>query len=111
MIDPMNVSSRLEWDAGNLDKCQRHGVTIAEIEYLLDDDPFLIPDYEHSEQENRIIAVGTNRSGRPVLVIFTKRISEDREVVRPISARFMHRKEIEKYDQLRRTEGSGSADR
>jgi uncharacterized DUF497 family protein len=99
------ATSRYEWDVGNLDKCQRHGVTIAEIEHVLDNDPLLVPDYDHSEQEDRHIAVGANGSGRLIFVIFTLRMPGDRELVRPISARYMHRKEIEKYDKLWRQEG------
>ena len=102
----MSVVSRYVWDAGNLDKCQKHGVTIAEIEHVLDGDPFIVPDYEHSELEDRNIAVGLNRSGRPVLVIFTIRMSGEGEAVRPLSARYMHRKEIERYERLWRSEGS-----
>ena len=106
----MDVSSRYEWDAGNLDKCQSHGVTAAEIEQVLDGDPFLVPDYEHSQHEDRHIAVGFNRSGRPIFVIFTLRLSESKESVRPISARYMHRKEIEKYDKLWRQESPKADD-
>ena len=104
----MSVVSRYEWDVGNLDKCQKHGVTIAEIEYVLDGDPFLYPDYDHSLNENRTVAIGSNRVGRLVFVIFTIRMSGDRELVRPVSARYMHRKEIEKYEQIRSSQGSGS---
>jgi uncharacterized DUF497 family protein len=32
-----------------------------------------------------------------VFVVFTVRIVEGRELVRPVSARYMHRKEIEKW--------------
>lgn len=93
----MSLVSRYVWDAGNLDKCQKHGVTIAEIEHVLDGDPFLYPDYGHSYDEQRTIAVGTNRSGRSIFVVFTIRIADGREFVRPVSARYMHRKEIEKW--------------
>ena len=93
----MSSVSRYEWDVGNLIKCQSHGVTIDEIEYTLDSDPFLFPDYGHSGVEERTIAIGNNRDGRPVFVVFTIRITEGREVVRPISARYMHRKEIDKW--------------
>ncbi len=102
----MDGSSRFEWDAGNLDKCQRHGVTIAEIEYVLANAPFLVPDYAHSQIEDRHIAVGANRIGRLVFVIFTLRLSDGNELVRPVSARYMHRKEIDRYDKLWRQEGS-----
>ena len=106
----MDVVSRYDWDAGNLAKCQKHGVGIAEIEQVLDGDPFLHPDYEHSQHEDRNIAVGANRAGRPIFVIFALRMSEGRELVRPLSTRYMHRQEIEKYEKLRRQEGTGSKD-
>jgi uncharacterized DUF497 family protein len=96
----MPRTSRYYWDAGNLEKCQKHGVTVSEIEHTLDTDPFIVPDYEPSEHEDRNIAVGFNRSGRPVLVVFTIRQVGDQEVVRPLSARYMHRKEIERYERL-----------
>ena len=106
----MDTSSRYEWDAGNLAKCQTHGVTIAEIEQVLGNDPFLVPDYDHSQHEDRYIAVGANRTGRLIFVIFTLRVSDRRELVRPISARYMHRKEIERYGKLWRQEGPDPED-
>ena len=95
----MGVRSRYEWDGGNFAKCQSHGVTIAEIEYVLDGDPFIGPDYEHSGLEDRNFAVGFNRSGRPIFVVFTMRMSGEREMVRPLSARYMHRKEVSRYEK------------
>lgn len=95
--------SRFEWDAGNLAKCQKHGVTIAEIEHALADDPFLVPDYGHSQHEERIIAIGRNPAGRPIFVVFTMRLVDGIEHVRPVSARYMHKKEIEHYVDLWRT--------
>jgi uncharacterized DUF497 family protein len=106
----MTLKSRFEWDAGNLAKCQTHGVTIPEIEHVLDSDPYLVPDYEHSQREDRNIAVGVNASGRPVFVVFTLRILGGDELVRPLSARYMHRKEIEKYEHLWRSESSETDD-
>ncbi|MBL8596792.1 MAG: BrnT family toxin [Devosia sp.] len=97
----MGVVSRYEWDAGNLTKCQSHGVTVAEIEHVLDGDPFLVPDYGHSGAEERTIAIGSNRVGRPIFVVFTIRVAEGREIVRPISARYMHKKEIERWAEER----------
>ncbi len=106
----MTLISRFEWDAGNLAKCQSHGVTTEEIEHVLDNDPFLVPDYEHSHQEERSIAVGLNASGRPVFVVFTLRMLDGRELVRPVSARYMHRKEIERYEHLWRPESPATDD-
>lgn len=106
----MAIRSRFDWDAGNLAKCQKHGVTIAEIEHVLANDPFLAPDYEHSGAEDRIIAIGPNAGGRPVFVIFTRRMAEGEELVRPISARYMHRKEIDRYEHLWRSQASKTED-
>lgn len=106
----MVVRSRFDWDAGNLVKCQKHGVTVAEIEHVLDNDPFLVPDYDHSGHEDRNIAVGLNASGRPVFVIFTLRMVEGEEFVRPISARYMHRKEIDRYEYLWRSKSPETED-
>lgn len=103
----MALRARFDWDAGNLAKCQKHGVTLDEIETLFDTDPFMSPDEAHSEAEDRFVAVGPNRTGRPILVVFTIRVVDGAEVVRPVSARYMHRKEIEKYEKSRRSEGAG----
>lgn len=35
-----------DWDAGNRDKCQKHGVSIAEIEAFLRGDPKVAPALE-----------------------------------------------------------------
>ncbi len=101
----MTLRSRFDWDVGNLAKCQQHGVTTVEIEHVLESDPFLVPDHKHSENEDRSIAVGLNRTGRPVFIVFTLRVVDGRELVRPLSARYMHRKEIEIYEQLWRPKG------
>jgi hypothetical protein len=56
-----------DWDAGNLEKCQKHGVSLGEIEALLSSDPGFAPEPNHSAQEDRFIAVGRNAAGRPFL--------------------------------------------
>jgi uncharacterized DUF497 family protein len=66
---------------------------------------FLTPDYEHSNEEDRVIAIGRTPIGRPVFIVFTLRMLNGRELVRPLSARFMHLKEIKKYDRYRRQKG------
>lgn len=83
---------------GNLDKCQKHGVSIGEIEALLSGDPGVAPDPNHSAQEDRFIAVGRNAAGRPIFVAFTFRMKNDQRLIRPVSARYMHRKEIAGYE-------------
>jgi hypothetical protein len=89
--------SRLDWDAGNLGKCQKHGVSIDEIETLFASTPKVGRDENHSAEEERYTAIGRNHAGRPLFVIFTMRTVGGRQLVRPVSARYMHRKEIERY--------------
>ncbi len=87
-----------DWDAGNRNKCQKHGVALAEIEALLLARPRIAPDLKHSGSEERYIAVGRNARGRPMFVAFTIRVKNSRRLVRPLSARYMHKKEIKGYE-------------
>ena len=87
-----------DWDAGNLEKCQKHGVSIGEIEALLSSDPGVAPDPKHSAEEDRLIAVGRNAAGRPLFVAFTFRMKDGQRLIRPVSARYMHKKEIAGYE-------------
>ena len=91
-------ASGFAWDRGNLEKCQKHGVSSEEIEALLRSDPRVAPDRKHAEREDRLIGVGRNANGRPMFVAFTLRRVQGRTLVRPISARYMHAKEIEAYE-------------
>lgn len=84
-----------DWNKGNIEKCQKHGVTIVEIESVFADRVLILDDEENSETEQRFRAIGTTASGRMAFVVFTMR----ENFVRPISARYMHRKEITKYEK------------
>ncbi len=88
-----------DWDAGNRGKCQRHGVSLIEIETLLSGTPKIAPDLKHSAIEDRRIAIGRDSRGRAMFVAFTIREKDGRRLVRPVSARYMHRKEIERYEK------------
>jgi uncharacterized protein len=88
----------IDWDEGNRAKCQKHGVSLAEIEDVLTADPRLAPDVRHSEAEDRFIAVGKTKSGRPVFVALTFRMKDGHTYIRPVSARYMHKKEAMRYD-------------
>lgn len=87
-----------DWDGGNLGKCVKHGVSIEEIETLLRRRPKVAADQKHSDQEQRFIAVGKTRSGRPIFVVFTFRRKGGLQLLRPISARYMHEKEARAYE-------------
>jgi uncharacterized protein len=87
-----------DWDDGNRAKCEKHGVSIAEIEALFMNAPRIAPDPKHSDDEDRMIAVGRTSAGRPVFVAFTIR-TKNRRLIRPVTARYMHAKEIAAYEK------------
>ena len=95
----MTAASGFEWDEGNWDKCQKHGVCIAEIEALFTHPHHLVPDVAHSTIETRFLAIGRGSGNRTILVAFTLRAGQIETLIRPISARFMHVKEIEAYEK------------
>lgn len=86
----------IEWDNGNWPKCGKHGVSREEIEHLFfRSDIKIALDEKHSTPtEERMIAVGKVK-GRNLLVVFAYRNGN----IRPISARYMHAKEVKTYAQ------------
>jgi uncharacterized protein len=94
----MNVAG-FDWDSGNRDKCQKHGVSLQEIEGLFERPVMILPDQAHSTTEQRSLAIGKTEAGRYVFLIFTIRERDGKSYVRPISARYMHKKEIEAYEK------------
>ena len=89
------IFSGIQWDKGNRTKCQKHGVTIAEIEHIFQNDPGIAPDLAHSHAEVRFFAIGKTKEERSVFIVFTVRETE----IRPISARYMHEKEVSRYEK------------
>ncbi len=88
-----------DWNDGNRDKCLKHGVTVEEIESVFRRGSLRVfPDPAHSANETRYLGIGLSTSGRYVLVAFTYRVIEKQRFIRPISARFMHAKEIKHYE-------------
>ena len=86
-----------DWDDGNREKCGKHGLSVEMVEELFRGDVQILGDPKHSTVEDRFIAVGRALSGRPMFVGFTYRRKGKELFIRPISARFMHKKEAEKY--------------
>ncbi|MDP3895816.1 MAG: BrnT family toxin [Mesorhizobium sp.] len=86
----------VEWDDGNWPKCGKHGVSKENIEFVLRD-ALVAPDLRHSHVEDRFIAVGADPDGRPVFVGFTFRSIGAEIVIRPLTARYMHKKEAQRY--------------
>lgn len=89
-----------DWDAGNRDKCQKHGVSIAEVEHIVSHaETLIVHDAKNSVSEQRFIAIGRTSEGRFAFVAFTPRTYDGRHLLRPISARYMHGKEVAKYEK------------
>ena len=91
--------SGFEWDHGNQAKCQKHGVSVAEIEELFRQEVYVEPDPRHSMHEERFKAIGRSAKGRLIFVVFTFRKRGRSQLIRPISARPMHKKEIRAYEK------------
>jgi uncharacterized protein len=85
-----------DWDKGNWPKCGKHGVSREEIEQVLMRTPAVMPD-PHPD-EPRMRAIGKTAAGRYVFLAFMLREVAGETKLRPISARYMHRKEIERYE-------------
>jgi uncharacterized protein len=88
-----------EWDEGNWPKCGKHGVAKAEIEHVLRSEPLVLPHRYPQDVETRFDAVGKNSDGRYIFVVFTLRETQGKRLIRPISARYMHLKEIQNYER------------
>jgi uncharacterized protein len=88
-----------DWDRGNRAKCQKHGLSIALIEGLFARPLAIIPSAADSREESRFCAVGQTGNGRRVFLVFPLRRKGNEQLVRPISARYMHKREIESYEK------------
>lgn len=86
-----------DWDDGNWPKCGKHGVTREEIEQVFTGTPAVQPD--PFPDEPRMRAIGKTAAGRYVFVVFMLRQVEGLPRLRPISARYMHQKEIDHYER------------
>lgn len=85
-----------DWDDGNWPKCGKHGVSREEIEQVLLGTPAVMADPHPGEPRMR--AIGKTVAERYVFLVFMLRASEGRTLLRPISARYMHQKEVAHYE-------------
>ena len=85
------------WDNGNWPKCGKHGVSKKEIEFVFQNTPAIYAHPNKSAIEQRLRAIGTNEDGRYVYVSFTFRTLDGKTLIRPVSARYMHQREVEHY--------------
>ena len=83
-----------DWDKGNRAKCEKHGLSTSVIESLFTRPLAILPDAAHSQRERRFRAIGRTEKSRGVFLVFTLRRKDDEVLIRPISARYMHKKEI-----------------
>jgi uncharacterized DUF497 family protein len=88
-----------DWDSGNHEKCQKHGISIAAIESVFQGPVVVLPDKENPLSEQRYRAIGTTVEGRKAFVVFTLRDRDGAMRLRPIGARYMHRKEVQAYEK------------
>jgi uncharacterized DUF497 family protein len=95
--------SGFDWDEGNRAKCRKHGVATEVIEGLFRRGLTILPDEAHSQAERRFRAIGRTEQGRAIFVVFTLRERAAGVLIRPISARYMHRKETEHYGKNTKT--------
>ena len=91
--------ARFDWDRGNREKCRKHGLSLDEIEAAFARPLAILPDPAHSRGEERFKAIGVTAQGRHIFVVFTLRGRDGLVFVRPISARPMHRKEVDYYEK------------
>lgn len=98
MIDWKQVTG-FDWDAGNERKSdEKHDVTRFEAEQVFFNQPLLIlADQKHSQNEERYHALGKSNDARLLHMTFTLRSTGT--LIRVISARDMHRKERNIYEQ------------
>ena len=89
-----------EWDKWNLDKSYlKHGVLPKETEEVFtDDESIVLPDVKHSQKEERLIIAGKTLSREYIFVVFTLRGNK----ARVISARRMHKREVMKYEKIKK---------
>ena len=91
-----------DWDERKATANRRkHGVAFEEARTVfLDEDAMLIPDPEHSEDEDRFVLLGLSVRFRTLIVCHCYR--RDDEVIRIISARRANRAERRQYEERRR---------
>ena len=88
------------WDARKaLGNIKKHGVSFEEAATIFSDPEGLDwDDFEHSPSEARSIRLGFSISGRILFVVYTiRRLKNEKETIRIISARQATRKERQAY--------------
>src|SRR5437867_13176089 len=92
---------RFEWDAGKAEaKRKKHGVSFEEAAALFVDDVNCLEvfDEEHSDEEDRFIALGTIKRG-VIVVVYTE---PEADGLRILSARMATKSERKRFEQFER---------
>ena len=88
---------KFEWDENkNTINKQKHGISFEEAKTVFyDEDALLIPDPDHSEQEERFVLLGFSQQAKLLVVCHCYRESET--VIRIISSRKATKNEARQY--------------
>ena len=90
-----------EWDKGNKEKnIHKHKVQNSESEEVFLNNPIILIDVTHSQQENRYLALGVTDKKRQLVIAFTLR-GKNEEIIRIISSRDQDKKEKVLYNKLK----------
>lgn len=93
-----------DWDYGNFFHTQKHDIKFEAIEEIFEQTLLYFEDPKNTTSEKRWIAVGEIEHKRLVFVAFTiRKIGKDK-LIRPISARHIHRdsKEEKIYEDIKK---------
>ena len=94
---------KFEWDENkNKENIRKHGIPFEEAKTIFFNDFIEKPDIDHSEEENRFIAIGISYYTRELMVsyCYRNRINGE-EVIRIISSRKATEKERRDYYERR----------
>jgi uncharacterized DUF497 family protein len=81
-----------DWDDGNWPKCGKHGLEQSDIEAAFYADAYRLLEAPPRGSEERFVLIAFSQA-HWVSVVFTKR----ERFVRPISARYLHAREVLRY--------------
>lgn len=87
----------IDWNEGNTSKIKARVATEV-IDEFFKLRLLIKEDVRHSMSEARFIAMGYTKERRCLFVAYTIRMKGDEKLIRPISARYMHKKEKEAYE-------------
>ncbi|PZM07662.1 BrnT family toxin [Rhizobium tubonense] len=88
-----------DWDNGNWPKCGKHGLSKSQIESIFDGDVRVLDDSSDRDEEHRYRGIGKDGDDRYTFIVFCLRRKNRLTLLRPVSARYMHAKEVRHLEQ------------